>query len=514
MERTNSNHRGRMRRIACAGVSVALAGCLAAGLSGCSGSDNASSSSDSDGTTSTLSTIRSASEGGDLAMTVNNTIVYEDDLTSYIQSQRDEAGLSDDGAWGSYLADAGQSAQDVRSSALNQYLDTILINDAIANEGITVTDDEVESQFEQMKSYYDSFGENGWEQVREMSGYASDDAFKERLRNQMLSQKLREKVIADVTVSDDDVQSYLDEHIDEYAGKRAAFIIMPDDESAAQVKELIDSGALTFQEAVLTYSLGTSNAYAQAFAAQASSSSADAAASSEPTVAATAEDAQAARDAVKATYLGDDAWQSALDGAGDAGWFTESEIEQAAAGASASMGGVYVAALASLDAGEVSDPIDTMMGVQIIMCTESYDPAADGSSVSDMPDDLQEKVRDDALSAAQDAAWEAYGQSLYASASIDMEPMPAGLPYDVAIPSRSAGADEGESAERDAAKQAELHAQIHADDSLYGDGEVGGGNPGSSQADGPEAEAAGGAGFSMDIDISTAVGDASTSSER
>ena len=452
-------HVGGRARLTFSIVAVACAGCLALTLAGCgSGSDGGSTASTASTAPNGAATSGAADSAasakasngpvsasmldsslldGPVAMSIDNTVVLESDVTDYIQSKRAAAGLSDDTAWAQYLATNDLTPEDIRNDALNSYTFTILMNDAIASEGVTVTDDEVQSHLSQLRDYYNGYASNGWDQMRDGQGYATDDAYAEHLRQSMQMSKLQDKVVGSLTVSDDEVQSYLDAHQDAYAGKRGAFIILPDLDAANAVKALIDNGYLTFQEAALTYSLASNNAYTQAYAASTNSMAADdgtqtiAGPGTAPTIATTQQEAQDALDAVKALYVGDDAWQQALDAAGDQGWLTDEQI--AGASTDMSMGGVAYTALADLSAGQVSDPIQTGMGVQLIACTESYDPATDGSSVADMPSDLQDKVRSDALSAKQSDAWNAYCQQLLSDADTTVYAMPSGLPYDVDV---------------------------------------------------------------------------------
>ncbi|MEE8716893.1 MAG: hypothetical protein SOI26_03200 [Coriobacteriales bacterium] len=454
---------GRASRAAAA----ALAGCLALSLLPLAGCATGSGTSPSGAASSSS---QAASLGSDVdgelssgaAVTVNGQEVTEGAVTDFVQSSRASHGLSDDAAWSSWLAENGMTGSAVRDAAIHEFSDSILLSEAVASYGISVGDDEVQAELDRQRSYYDGLGSGGWDQVRsQMLGYDSDDAYADHLAQQMLLGMLQDAVLADVTVSDDDVQTYLDGHAGQYAGKAGVYLILPDEATALQVRSLIESGSITAQEAALTYSLASRNAFAEDVAASvaASSDAADSAsedASGEAAgyaVASNAEDARAAVDATKADYYGgsDDTWSSALDGAGSTGWVGTDALSQASSSSetTAQAGGIATWALADLDPGQVSDPIQTAMGWQLIVCTGSYDPASDGTSLADLPSDLADQVRSDALEQARSDAWDAFGAQLYASASIDEAPMPAGLPYDVtpagatASTAASSGTDAG-----------------------------------------------------------------------
>ncbi len=456
---------GRASRAAAA----ALAGCLAFSLlplAGCA-TGSGTSTSGAASSSSSAASLGSNADGelsSGTAVTVNGQEVTEGAVTDFVQSSRTSHGLSDDAAWSSWLAENGMTGSAVRDAAIHEFSDSILLSEAVASYGISVGDDEVQAELDRQRGYYDGLGSGGWDQVRsQMLGYDSDDAYADHLAQQMLLGRLQDAVLADVTVSDDDVQTYLDGHADQYAGKAGVYLILPDETTALQVRSLIEGGSITAQEAALTYSLASRNAFAEDVAASVAASSDAADSASEDSasedasgeaagyaVASSAEDARAAVDATKADYYGgsDDAWSSALDGAGSTGWVGTDALSQASSSSetTAQAGGIATWALADLDPGQVSDPIQTAMGWQLIVCTGSYDPASDGTSLADLPSDLADQVRSDALEQARSDAWDAFGAQLYASASIDEAPMPAGLPYDVTPAGAGAGAAAGTAA--------------------------------------------------------------------
>ena len=54
------------------------------------------------------------SGSGAVAATINGTEIYEDTVTDYIQSVREQQGLTDEDSWGNYLAQMGTDPAGVR----------------------------------------------------------------------------------------------------------------------------------------------------------------------------------------------------------------------------------------------------------------------------------------------------------------------------------------------------------------------------------------------------------------
>jgi parvulin-like peptidyl-prolyl isomerase len=123
-------------------------------------------------------------------------------------------------AQGRTFPKAGSTAY---ASLRTQVLSVLVQNaefDAEANKlGITVTDKDVQTQLDQIKQQYFGGSDKRYKQQLVKQGY-TDSAVREQIRTQLLSQRLFDKVTADVKASDDAVHAYYVAHKSQYPPSR------------------------------------------------------------------------------------------------------------------------------------------------------------------------------------------------------------------------------------------------------------------------------------------------------
>lgn len=152
-----------------------------------------------------------------------------------------------------------QLVQDKKQALNNLVTQKILLQEA-TTLNLKPSDDELDKKVnDTIDQYKDQYsGEGQFEKLLEQIGL-TEDQFKELIRNQNIMQAVQEDIIKDVTVSDDDIQSYYDENKDseftESAGATVAHILVAeknDDgsidfdkslEKANELKAKIDAGA-------------------------------------------------------------------------------------------------------------------------------------------------------------------------------------------------------------------------------------------------------------------------------
>ena len=109
------------------------------------------------------------------------------------------------------------------ASLRTQVLSVLVQNaefDAEASKlGVQVTDKDVQTQLDQIKKQYFGGSEKRYEQQLAKQGY-TDAAVREQIRTQLLSQRLFDKVTADVKASDAQVHAYYVAHKDQYPPSR------------------------------------------------------------------------------------------------------------------------------------------------------------------------------------------------------------------------------------------------------------------------------------------------------
>lgn len=110
--------------------------------------------------------------------------------------------------------DSGQTYKDkYKTLVLDQMINTELLAQNAEKEGIKVTDKEIQSSYNDLKTYVNS--------DEEIKGAAeelgiTDEFLKEQAKLSLLIQKSQEKFYSEEKVSDTEMKKYYDEHIDDY----------------------------------------------------------------------------------------------------------------------------------------------------------------------------------------------------------------------------------------------------------------------------------------------------------
>lgn len=126
-----------------------------------------------------------------------------------------------------------------REELLNVLVDERLQVMKAAELGITVADDEVNSQIENAKKYFDSeeeFNEFLKEQGMDLEFY------KESMKKELTIIKLAEKLTENVSVTDEEVKNYYDTHRDEFISVNASHILLDTKEEAEKMLQRVKAG--------------------------------------------------------------------------------------------------------------------------------------------------------------------------------------------------------------------------------------------------------------------------------
>lgn len=328
---------------------VALSAACLTGLAACS--SNGSQSSDQ------------------VAATVNGTEISEQTVTDYIQNFRTSQNLTDDDSWGQWMAKYSLDPSTVRDEVISYYEDIELTKQAAQDNDVSVSDDDVDAQVEQMKSNYSD--DDAWNNALQQAG-TTEDQYRESVRQAMLESALKDKVASDGTdPSDDDLLTYAQQYASAFSGakKSSQILFNSDDEATAQeVLDKINSGELSFEDAVQQYSTD---------------------------------------DASKADN-------------GNVGWDLLNQFVSE-----------YTDALANLSEGQVSGLVKSDYGIHIIKCTEVYTAPDQVTSLDQVPPELVEYLRSMVKSSNEASAYQTWFQDYKNQADIQQNDMPSGLPYDI-----------------------------------------------------------------------------------
>lgn len=318
------------------------------------------------------------SGSGAVAAIINGTEIYEDTVTDYIQSVREQQGLTDEDSWGNYLAQMGTDPAGVREQIINTYVTRELINSGAEEKGVTVDSSEVDSYVDKMKSNYDS--DEKWQSALEQAGMTEDE-YRSEIELQLKAKELYNTFTSSEEPSNDDMLQYAQMYASAYDGaKRSSHILFDsDDEATAQdVLNKINSGELDFAEAAKQYS----------------------------------------KDA------------GSKDAGGDVGWDKTSSFVQE-----------YTDALSGLEKDQVSGLVTSSYGIHIIKCTDVYnapkEKADDGTetvkitSLDQIPSEWQETIKQSLQSQGQTTNYQNWLTEKKESSDLRINDMPSGLPYDV-----------------------------------------------------------------------------------
>lgn len=312
-----------------------------------------------------------AATGSDaVAATVNGTEIKEDTITDYIQNFREAQQVSDDEAWGTWLSQYNMTPSDVRSDVIDYFVGTELVKQAAEEKGVTVADEDVQEQVDQMKANYSD--DEAWQAALEEAG-RTEDEYRENVRTSMLESALQEKIIEEnnTGVTDEALLEQASQYAPYFDGaKKSSHILFnaDDQETAQQVLDQISNGEIDFADAAKEYSQDTGSA----------------------------------------------------ENGGDVGWdMLNSFVTE------------YTDALNELDEGQTSGLVTSDYGLHIIRCMEVFHAPDEITSLDQLPAELVEYIRTMADSTAESEAYSNWYEEYEAAADIQKNDMPEGLPYDI-----------------------------------------------------------------------------------
>ena len=164
-----------------------------------------------------------------------------------------------------YENNIDDSLKEQLKKARKQVLEQLVNDEVLITKGTELgyipSDEELSTAIEQEKAKFTEAygGEEGLKQALEYYRM-SDEKFNSFVENMVKTEKVKEAMIKDITVSDEEVEQYYNDNIDEYtvkAGANAKHILFETEEEAQDAKNKIDSGETTFED---LYSQYTSNA--------------------------------------------------------------------------------------------------------------------------------------------------------------------------------------------------------------------------------------------------------------
>ncbi|TXF38565.1 peptidylprolyl isomerase [Collinsella sp. BA40] len=342
---------------------------------------------------------------GGVAATVNGTNITEDTITNQIMSYRNSAGYTEDADWAKFLVDQGTTPEAYRENMIRSVASNFLIDSAVREYDITVSDEEVDAEFERSAESYG--GVDKMMEILQQIGY-TEQAYKDSLRSSMQKNKLREKVAAVDAPSDAEVLEYFNQNIDTYNDARRSENLLikvasdASDEDKQKAKDKtqeildkINAGEVSFEDAVKEYSDDTA---------------------------------------------------SAKNG-GDVGYdkLTSFVTE-------------YQDALGALQKDQISGIVETTYGYHIIKCTDVFKVEGQATSIDQLPAEIRDYIVNIIESNAESDAYNTWLNDYTDKAEIKINEMPSDVPYNVDL-SKAAEAKDEDKAQENPATTADESAE-------------------------------------------------------
>lgn len=331
-----------------------------------------------------MSQTESASSGykltGGVAATINGTNLTEDTVTKQIMSMRTSYGYTKDKDWAQYLVNNDLTPKKYRKQLIDSYTQQILLQQAQKENGVTVSDKEVEKAWKD--AYKSAGGAKTFKKTLKTYGY-TEDTYKSSLKESLAQQKLKEAVAPTSKPKDSEIVDYINENLSKYNDARRSSNILikvdsdasDEDKAAAKAKaqeclDKINSGELSFEDAVKQYSDDTGS----------------------------------------------------KEKKGDVGWDKLTTFVDS-----------YQAALEGLNKGDVSDVVESTYGYHIIKCTDYFHVDSQVDDIKQVPKDIKKYVSNVVKTQAESTAYSEWLEQYKKDADITVNPMPKDVPYNVSL---------------------------------------------------------------------------------
>ena len=347
-----------------------------------------------------------ASNGGPVAATVNGTPIYEDKVTTYIETFRSQYDMAEAEDWANYLIQIGSTPADIREEVIDSYVNQALIKLYAPELGVTVESTEVDECIDSMKANYAS--EEAWSKALKEAGF-NEEEYRESIEESLVAKKVQEYFTENVKVTKKDKLKIANTYASSYDGaKRSSHILFG-------VEDTTDEAAMN-----------EAREKAQAVLDQINYGTIDFA------------------DAAK-EYSTDEG--SAKNG-GDVGWDVLNSFVSE-----------YTTALDNLGNGEVSGLVESQYGIHIIKCTEVFTAPKKITNMNQLPEAFQESVESMAKSNKTSSDYSDWLEEMHEKADIVINEIPADAPYNVDLSEYQAdeegGSEESSDASSDEAADAD-----------------------------------------------------------
>ena len=308
------------------------------------------------------------------------TNLTEDTVTKQIMSMRTSNGYTKDKDWAQYLVDNDLTPKKYRKQLIDSYTQQILLQQAQKENGVTVSDEEVEKAWKD--ACKSAGGAKAFKKTLKTYGY-TEDTYKDSLKESLAQQKLKDAVAPTSKPKDSEIVDYINENLSSYNDARRSSNILikvdsdasDEDKAAAKAKaqeclDKINSGELSFEDAVEQYSEDTGS----------------------------------------------------KEKKGDVGWDKLTTFVDS-----------YQTALEGLNKGDVSEVVESTYGYHIIKCTDYFHVDNQVDDINQVPKDIKKYVSNVVKTQAASTAYSEWLEQYKKDADITVNPMPKDVPYNVSL---------------------------------------------------------------------------------
>ena len=303
-----------------------------------------------------------------------------DTVTKQIMSMRTSYGYTKDEDWAQYLVDNDLTPKKYRKQLIDSYTQQILLQQAQKENGVTVSDEEVEKAWKD--ACKSAGGAKTFKKTLKTYGY-TEDTYKDSLKESLAQQKLKDAVAPTSKPKDSEIIDYINENLSSYNDARRSSNILikvdsdasDEDKAAAKAKaqeclDKINSGELSFEDAVEQYSEDTGS----------------------------------------------------KEKKGDVGWDKLTTFVDS-----------YQTALEGLNKGDVSDVVESTYGYHIIKCTDYFHVDDQVDDINQVPKAIKKYVSNVVKTQAASTAYSEWLEQYKKDADITVNPMPKDVPYNVSL---------------------------------------------------------------------------------
>jgi foldase protein PrsA len=159
-------------------------------------------------------------------------------------------------------ADGEGRLLDFKQRIVDNLINAKLVEQAAKEKGINISDGDIQKQVDQLRG---GFKDQAQFDAALKSAGMTEDALKNSIRQQLVTNKLMEQLAASTKVSDADIQAYYDNNKAQFAQKaqkRASHVLFKttDKTEAQKVLKQIQAGEITLAQAAKNYSVDTATA--------------------------------------------------------------------------------------------------------------------------------------------------------------------------------------------------------------------------------------------------------------